>query len=121
MKTIIESNGSKWMGEAPDNIEVLKERLKEYTLSPNNAPYIQEAHEIEFIKPCPELEGMAHFSGNFWEISLVFSIYTNDTKLIEELKNLISLNVSGEKYTSAVEQWKSSYWNQDLYGVKKQA
>jgi hypothetical protein len=103
-RTIIESNGSKFLGEEVDGIEVLKERLKDCTLHPMFeafGDFIQSPEEVEFIKPCPELEGLHLIWGNFHDISHVFRVWTNDLELVEELTALINLNKESQGYKDA--------------------
>lgn len=103
VQTVIFSNGSKWAGEEPDDVEVLKVKLERHTLDPRLAPFIQTPEQIEFIQPRPELEGMTCFSGNFFDVSSVFSIYTNDPVHIAELTQLIGMNMESPAYKHALE------------------
>jgi len=85
----ITSNGSKWAGESPDSIEVLKQRLKENTLSPFFEGY------GNFVEPYGDITCI---SGNFLDISHVFDIKTDDENFIEEMTKLIRANQKTDKY-----------------------
>lgn len=82
--TIIHSNGSKWAGEPPDDLETLLKVLEEHELEPRLAPYI----EVGKVG-CPDV-----FFGNFVTISHVFRIETDDPEVRERLTAAIRANVA---------------------------
>ena len=71
------SNGSKWMGEKPDELKDLIKRLKKYTMT---------EYSGWFFYPTRKVWG---FSGNFIEVSAVFNIETDEKDLAEKLINLM--------------------------------
>ncbi len=73
MTTNIQSNGSKWAGQAPDPIEALIDRLATYTL----ADFSSWTQNTETRHHC--------FFGNFDGVSAVFSIDTDEPAVIEAL------------------------------------
>ena len=83
--TNIISNGSKWAGEDPDTIETLLDVLKEYKLDYRCRPFIERFN----VCPCGEVY---HFSGNFKNLSHVFSINTNNKELSKTIMSAISEN-----------------------------
>lgn len=90
MKTIIESNGSTWMGESPMDLEVLFQRLETNTLDPIFEKY------GDFV--LPQDDGAVIFFGNFLDYSHVFTIVTTDPDLIERLTNAIRANQGKDSY-----------------------
>jgi hypothetical protein len=77
----IQSNGSKWAGEAPDTLEVLLDVLKTETLDPTFEQYGGFFYRL----PGDErYDGEYHAFGNFLTVSHVFSIYGT----LEELRPL---------------------------------
>ena len=105
MTTIIVSNGSKWAGQEQDPIEILLDVLKNYSLNRTFEAY------GDFYQPVPHLcdqfgahthdseyEGLSSFSGNFYTLSHVFNIYTDDHELIEKLKTAIRANKRRSDY-----------------------
>lgn len=117
--TIIESNGSKWAGEAPDPIERLLARLEAETLDPMFEEYgnfvspARKAHHERSERTgwkdvytdagpiYPEHPNAVHFWGNFQTYSHVFSIYTDDPALIERLTAAIRANQATPAYLDA--------------------
>jgi len=109
--TVINSNGSKWAGEDPDSIEKLIEVLKNNTIEERFFFWVDKRYLPKGQKPyfcCPisedkfndeeKHEGFFNFFGNFEEISHVFSIDTNDPKIIRELTESIQKNKGWLKY-----------------------
>lgn len=114
--TIIHSNGSKWFGESPDEIEKLVEMLEQHTLEKRFffrmavndedgnrqmkgvTPIISEPG---WLRPFDEIypEGTHVFTGNFEKVSHVFRVTTNDCELIELLTEKIKANPGWEKYS----------------------
>lgn len=93
--TTIISNGSKWRGEAPDPIETLFERLAEHTLDPRWCKYGDGGFAQNLG------DGMIKIWGNFWHISAVFDIDTNDGELIARLFTAIRANCATEEFRAA--------------------
>jgi hypothetical protein len=99
--TVIESNGSKWAGQAPDHIEKLYEVLQSYTLN----PVFEKYGDFWFWAPSGDHQpAMLRFWGNFFELSHVFSIDTNDPCVIEQLTTLIINNKCTPAYQEARRQ-----------------
>lgn len=90
--TEIISNGSKWAGEPLDTVDDLLRVLSECSLDRTFEDY------GNFIMP--EGEGIVHFWGNFFDISHVFSIRTDDAPTIERLTLAIRANQERSSYTS---------------------
>lgn len=101
----IRSNGSKWYGQTPDTIEQLLEVLKTYTLDPTFEKY------GNFIYPYVPYrgwndknqvyKGCTLISGNFYTLSHVFSIITDDLVLMERITAAIRDNQQTEDYQQA--------------------
>jgi hypothetical protein len=97
-KTVIDSNGSKWAGEPPDPIEKLYEVLQTHTLN----PVFEKYGDFCFWAPdSPDQPAMIRFWGNFYALSHVFAIDTNEPAVIERLTTLISNNKSTPAYQEA--------------------
>jgi len=93
MATTIHSNGSKWAGQAPDPIETLFERLKEHALDPMFEEYGCFAVNLG--------NGVVKFWGNFYELSAVFDIDTDDAELCHRLIAAIKANERTVAYRAA--------------------
>lgn len=91
--TQVHSNGSKWMGEALDTIEDLCKVLEVHTLNPLFEDYGNFASM--------ETEGVTHFFGNFFDVSHVFRIDTDDAPTVERLTALIRANQQTPAYAAA--------------------
>lgn len=89
MNTIIHSNGSKWLGEKPDSLEILEQRLKEYPLDKTFEKYGNFVHWRKNV---------GYFWGNFATISHVFDIETTDIKIFRRIKRLIRKNQQRSDY-----------------------
>lgn len=85
MSTHIRSNGSKFYGDIPDDLEMLFERLATETLSPRFEPY---------VRPDESKAGRFVYFGNFATTSAGFTLYTDDADIIEAMNRLIAENVS---------------------------
>jgi hypothetical protein len=99
------SNGSKWAGEAPDNIEILLDVLARYELEPwasytdnpcasmINPAWRSNNREKKYL-PSSQLYHVpvVRFFGNFRKLSHVFNIDTNDLETIYHLKLAMDLN-----------------------------
>ena len=90
----IQSNGSKWLGQEPDNIEVLLEVLAKEPLDKTFEDYgnFYEPLEDAFCQRCGYPLGTINFFGNFFKLSHVFNIRTDELKLIHKLVDAIELN-----------------------------
>ena len=106
----IVSNGSKWAGEEPDDLDDLLLMLGSH-------PLREERGDHGEVDPCegirnddrktpnaprwvngPRLfavDGVRHYSGNFEDISHVFSLYTNDRDTIATLDAALAKNLAG--------------------------
>ena len=87
--TVIEANGSKFMGQMPDPIEKLYEILK---LEPLD-PIFEKYGNFIFFE-----HNSFKFRGNFANFSHVFNITTNDPRVIDNLINLITENQNSQAY-----------------------
>jgi len=92
--TTINSNGSKWAGEAPDSIEKLVEVLKENALDPMFSDYGKPFITADI--------GGVHFFGNFFNLSHVFNLRTGDPKVIATLTRAIRENMRRDDYQKAL-------------------
>lgn len=88
MATRVVSNGSRWAGQAPLEIDALLKVLKEHPLNALHAPFIVES----------EIEPSIQFHGNFVTVSHVFNIHTNDAELIATLTDAIKENMQRADY-----------------------
>lgn len=97
------ANGSKWMGQSPDPVEVLLEMLSRHTLNPmfeTHGNFIIEKPPT-FIPDGP-VEGTIYgFFGNFYDVSHVFDLYTDETELIHKLITAIRKNQMSIAYLEA--------------------
>jgi len=84
LHTEIRSNGSKWYGEEPDNIETLLGVLAECKLD--------ERHFDGFIHHDAGYREV-YFFGNFEDVSHVFSIHSNDPAVVAPLTKAIVSNI----------------------------
>ncbi len=80
MSTTINSNGSKWAGQAPDTLEQLYAVLQSNPLNPRFEEY------GDFCLRDPnDTRCMLRFWGNFYNLSHVFSIDTDDQAVIDRI------------------------------------
>lgn len=91
MTTTINSNGSKWAGQAPDTIDRLLKVLASHPLDRVFEMY------GNFIYPVNE---MTRFWGNFLTMSHIFSIDTDEPDIIERLTAAIRKNQQRQDYLS---------------------
>lgn len=96
MTITIQSNGSKWAGESADPIEALFERLATYTLN----PMFEEYGNFVFVEPD---SSTVRFWGNFFDLSAVFSIDTDEPGTIRRLTDAIRANQATDAYQVARE------------------
>lgn len=118
--TFIISNGSKWLGENPDSIDTLIDRLTNEVLDPTFEEYgdfCERAGDetVESLNAggrCPShqeavrigdsIAGPAlHFWGNFYSYSHVFSVVTDDPDLIARMTTAIRANKATVAYKEA--------------------
>lgn len=101
-ETIINSNGSKWAGEELDTIEDLLKVLSKYTLDPKFEQYgcfIQDSGTAYCTDEQNERwTGYTIFGGNFFDLSHVFSIQSNDPVIVGALTAAITANRETEHY-----------------------
>lgn len=98
-KTIIHSNGSKWMGQKPDPISKLIEVLKKQTIREDFFETYFTKNKKYVMNPITKnSDGSVTFFGNFEEVSHVFRIETNDMSIIANLTKLIKKNNGWKKY-----------------------
>lgn len=102
MTTTIISNGSKWAGEQPDSIETL---LHVLTTNPLDRTF-EAFGNFVIDDDAP----MIRFFGNFFDLSHVFSIDTDEPDLIERLTAAIRTN-----------QRRADYLSQDDYATVQAA
>jgi hypothetical protein len=102
----IQSNGSKWLGQSPDALEKLFEVLSNHPLRRTMEPFGNFAQgpmkTSDFVYPASEFAiahvGFMHYSGNFFTVSHVFSIYTDEPDVIERLTTAIRANQQRSDY-----------------------
>lgn len=88
----IQSNGSKWAGEPLDTIEDLYAVLATETLDPR----------FEDCGNFITMEGAtAHLFGNFYTVSHVFNLDTDEPETIQRLTSLIRANQATPAYTQS--------------------
>ena len=92
VNTFIVSNGSKWAGQLPDDLDALEDCLKTHTLE--NFSYCKKIHTTDYLHNSDFVEAISNnnywaFFGNFVEISHVFQIYSNDPEVIKRLSEYI--------------------------------
>ena len=92
MTTSIQSNGSKWAGEPPDSIPVLLKVLKTHPLDKRFGRFVTRSN----------VAGARSwfFFGNFFTISHVFSIETDEEPVARELTSAIRANQRRQDYQS---------------------
>ncbi|KHD28179.1 pyruvate dehydrogenase [Xenorhabdus nematophila] len=105
-KTLILSNGSKWAGQDPDNIQTLLDVLGNNVLDPMFEQY--HCYRSYPFEPLIKTErndkifqpwlGAACFFGNFLTVSHVFNIITKDDSVVEALNEAIQKNIATEQY-----------------------
>jgi hypothetical protein len=114
MKMIeVVSNGSKWGGEPPDTVEQLLARLEAHTLDPifelfgnfvfepRKAKHLGNDEYQDLGPAYPGQEKVTRFWGNFYDVSEVFCIDTNEPELIAKLTKAIRSNQRTPAYKAA--------------------
>lgn len=88
MPTTIHSNGSKWNGQDPDDLDTLLKVL--------------ESHPLRACSIRPDFEEVVRlgvlFTGNFATVSHVFRIVTDDQVVIDKLRAAIAANRATPAY-----------------------
>jgi len=104
--TVITSNGSKWAGQSPDSIELLLEVLANNPLDRRFEAYgdfiygLDSEHGYTTAELRAAAVGWVSFHGNFFKLSHVFNIRSNDSKVIEQLTSAIRSNQKRPDYLS---------------------
>jgi len=98
MTTTIISNGSKWAGEAPDSVEDLLKVLEDNALDPRFEDFGNFVYE-------PDSNGVTRFFGNFFSLSHVFNLDTDEPETIKALTEAIKKNQDSEAYKEARDNW----------------
>lgn len=107
----ITSNGSKWAGEKPDTIEQLLEALENNALDRTfenygnfiikcTPEYWEENSRQGFMRGMKHLIGTTHFFGNFYSLSHVFNIRTDEPDIVSKLTKAIRANQQRPDYQS---------------------
>ena len=107
--TRIVSNGSRWAGQSPLEIDALLKVLKEHPLNAQFAPFITKS----------EIDPSQQFNGNFVTLSHVFNIHTNDPELIETLTAAIHENMQRSDYRPLPEPKADQTEQPDLFEVNQ--
>ncbi len=89
------SNGSKWAGDLPDTLDQLCEVLQS-----NPLDRTFEDYGNFIIAPTVEHDAVVRFWGNFFNLSHVFSVDTDEPEIIERLTGLIRANQQRADYIS---------------------
>lgn len=125
---IINYNGSKWHGDAPDAVSTLLERLSAHALDPDFerfGNFVMPARKerggyegtklitIDLGPMYPDAPTALRFWGNFYEVSGVFSIDTDEPGVIHNLTTAIRLNQSTDAYAAAKAERavQAAYWS----------
>lgn len=87
------SNGSKWAGEPPDSVEKLLEVLAKYALD-------RRFEQFGGFITKDETDDSVRFFGNFFNLSHVFQIVTDEPEIIERLSAAIHANMERPDYLS---------------------
>ena len=119
MTTIIQSNGSRWAGEDLATLDELAECLRTHTLDPTFEKYgdflyqVRPGDWIRGKKPeGTDPERTFNMFGNFFDVSHVFNIYTDDPALVAKFRALIDANKKTAAYKSAKKKRREQarYW-----------
>lgn len=115
-RTIITSNGSRWLGEEPASIEELVELMGKEPLdisfekygnfimrNPQHAVYLGNG-KYKDTGPIFPGEDMTRFWGNFANLSHVFQIESSEPAVIELLTDAIRRNQKRADYISQMAQ-----------------
>lgn len=94
MTTVINSNGSKWLGQEPDTIDRLCDVLSKEPLDPTFERFGNFVMGSRHGAP----KCMIRFWGNFAHVSHVFSIDTDEPQVIQRLLAHIRMNQESQAY-----------------------
>lgn len=100
MPTTIHSNGSHCYGDEPDTIAAL---LEELARSPLDRRFELSGDFVQFepeLLDGTKMTGMTYFFGNFFTVSHVFRIETDDPAIIVPLTAAIKANQQRPDYLS---------------------
>ena len=86
--TLIEANGSKWMGQRPDDVDSLLDVLCEHKMIGHFYPGFEGVDKYDWYKQ----KGVVRFHGNFEKLSHCFSIDTNDPEIIFLITEHLKVN-----------------------------
>ena len=113
----INSNGSKWYGEQPASIDDLIAALERHPLDPRferNGNFIykpfhpksEDGNLVDDLdRPLhPDHPGALSFFGNFYGVSHVFNITTDQPEIIEQLTAAIRANQATPAYQQAQQE-----------------
>jgi hypothetical protein len=112
----ITSNGSKWAGEAPDELGKLLERLEKNTLHP-----MFEQYGDFILPPTVAHDRVTRFWGNFIDVSAVFSIDTDEAAMVKMLTDAIRANQATERYREAAKHVHEAKRLEAEYRARKDA
>lgn len=90
-------NGSKWAGESPDSLDRLEEVLATEVLHPSFEHHRRDKPPFRDVTEA----GTTLFHGNFWEVSHVFAVETDEPETIARLRSLIDANMQRPEYVAA--------------------
>jgi hypothetical protein len=100
----IKNIGSKWAGEAPDTIDDLLKMLREQPLDRSFEAYGNFCHKPVWdgVNPYPDINParLWSFFGNFLSVSYGFTIYTDDSEIVQRLQKAIWNNQRRPDYLS---------------------
>lgn len=111
------SNGSKWYGQKPDTLEQLIDVLGEYALDPTFEKYgnfVMEYKPLKWTEKNSQYKGCASFFGNFYSLSHVFRIITDELEIIERITAAIRANQHTEAYRLAKIEYEEHEKQKDL-------
>jgi hypothetical protein len=107
MKTVIVSNGSHWAGEDVSSMDELFDALNDYALDRRFEefgnfvePYEHDDAHIYVHYGFGKSRNVFHFFGNFLNLSHVFSIFSDDSALVNRLSEAINKNKLRGDYLS---------------------
>lgn len=126
-QTLILSNGSKWAGQNPDDIQTLLDVLETDVLDPTfeqyhcyrpspYSPLVRTGRNEEMFDPWL---GASTFFGNFLTVSHVFNIITKDPGVVEALSEAIRKNMATDEYQrNAFEKFAGWYYAETSQGFQ---
>lgn len=93
----IDSNGSRWYGQPPATLDELIQSLESHPLDPRFEKYGNFIDETGH-------PGATNFFGNFYGVSHVFNITTDQPEIIERLTIAIRANQATPAYQQAQQE-----------------